>query len=140
MKRGPRHSAIVRPAAAWTPIRRALVALICILAFSLQGYIGQTHIHAARGGDSVSRSVFSNSFAGVSADRKAPSQPDQGQDNPYRCPYCQVAASLGAMLGVSVLLITMPAAQLAVEPLANLAAAADSPASYVQRNRGPPLR
>ena len=66
--------------------------------------------------------------------------PDQGQDNPYRCPYCQVAASLGAMLGVSVLLITMPAAQLAVEPLANLAAAADSPASYVQRNRGPPLR
>ncbi|HEY4078190.1 MAG TPA: DUF2946 family protein [Rhizomicrobium sp.] len=138
MKRGSRHIAPARVAMT-APLYRVVIALLCIMAFGLQGYIAQAHIHVPRTNDSV----FSVPLAAVAATaKKTPALPnqDQGQDDPSKCPLCQVATSLSTALGVSTLLITVPAAQLAIEPLAFLAAVPDSPPSYAWRNRGPPRR
>jgi len=138
LKRGLRHIAPARVAMA-APLHRVVIALFCILAFGLQGYIAQAHIHVPR----ASESIFSASLAAVATTaKKTPALPnqDQGQDDPSKCPLCQVATSLSAALGVSTLLITIPAAHLAIEPLAFLAAVPETPPSYAWRNRGPPRR
>ena len=116
--------------------RRALVALVCVFAFALQGYIAQTHIHAA---ELVKPDIVTVSGADHIADSQ-PGDPDQKQDDLSKCPYCQVSASVGSALWATppVLLVSLVGS--VIEPIAAEFISRDAASSYVRRSRGPPRR
>lgn len=120
-------------AAVSAPVRRSLIALLCILAFATQNQIAQTHLHvsAARAVSVLAANVQAGST------HKLP-LPDQGQDTPAKCPLCQVSASLGNLLNISALIIAVPGGGEAVAPIAAVLTAHESSPGHVWRSRGPP--
>jgi hypothetical protein len=116
--------------------RRALVALVCIFAFALQGYIAQTHIHIA---ELVKPDIVAVSGADHIADLQRDG-PDQKQDDPSKCPYCQVSASVGSALWTTAPVLLVSLIGSVIEPIAAEFIARDAAPSYVWRSRGPPQR
>lgn len=132
---GPRGVGF-QDAAVFGPLRRAFIVVACVLAFGFQSFIAQIHIHPSELGKSpaaVTRTL-SQTLSKCSPVRL----PDQGPENPAKCPLCQVAASLGSALGVSSLLIVMSAVPLLVEPVLRHDRVRRPLPGYVWRSRGPP--
>ena len=116
--------------------QRVFLALVCVFAFAIQGYIAQTHIHVA---ELAKPDVAIVSGANHAADSQ-PGDPDQKQDDLSKCPYCQVSASVGSALWATppVLLVSLIGS--VVEPIAAEFIGRDAAPSYVWRSRGPPRR
>ena len=129
MRRSIRHSQHIRAARPRGALRRALT-MFALVAFALQGYLIQTHIHGL--------SAFAVAASGqhtVSA--SSPKAPTDGDD--LSCPLCQDSVRAGNYL--------VPAAVSALPPtlavnaiLFNAAALVASKAiSHIWQSRGPPL-
>jgi len=110
--------------------RRTLLALTCLLAFALQSFVAQTHIHPlVRGPQSVTAAH------GISA--PAPIKNKTSQDD-LSCPACQAAALVGLGIGPTGLLLFLPGVSHSVAPLAEQVLAIPQSPAHVWRSRGPP--
>lgn len=113
------------------PLRLA-ATLIVILAFAFQGFVAQTHVHSARLSDAAIVATIKLTAPDAGKLPLPAPIPDD------KCPLCQLAASLGAAVGVATTLIILPASDLAVLPAGTDLAVPKAPPSFVWRNRGPP--
>lgn len=109
-------------------LRRTLLTLVCILAFSLQSFVAQTHIHGA-GLESVKLSV---SQAGHGSKQPVPS------DDPVRCPQCQVAHLAGTAVPPDALIFIIPSHGFFSGYLADTALRIKSAVTHAWGIRGPP--
>jgi len=108
--------------------RRALLALTCLLAFALQSFVAQTHIHPLL---HAPQSV--TGAHGI----PAPLKNKTSQDD-LSCPACQAAALVGLGIGPTGLLLFLPGVSRSVAPLVQQLLAIPQSPAHVWRSRGPP--
>lgn len=119
-------------ARSWQPVcvstRRTLLVLGCLLAFALQSFVAQTHIHPLV------------SSPAVAAANHAPAPPAKGKpvQDDLTCPACQAAALVGMVLGPAGLLLFQPSVSHSVAPVPEQLRPTPQPPTYVRRSRGPP--
>ncbi len=111
--------------------RRTLLVLACLLAFALQNFIAQTHIHPL---------VLSHHAAAAARDVKSAPAPAKGKSSQddLLCPYCQAAALLGLGIGPTGPFLFVPAAAHAVAPALDQTLPVPGSPAHVWRSRGPP--
>ena len=110
--------------------RRLLLTLFCLVAFTFQSFVAATHIHIPGTVDSVAGLT-----AGTHHNKLPAPYPD---DDSSKCPYCQVAAAMGAAIGPNALLLLQPAATGVVLAIAVTRVLARPAPSHVWQSRGPP--
>jgi len=117
-----RHSRFQRTA-------HRVVVLITLLAFAMQAFVAQTHIHAAP--QSIANIVKA---ASIPSNGKAPI--DNSREN---CPLCQAVAHAGAVLIPTAPLLLVPAW---IEHFATFIAGESETqsAKHAWQSRAPPLR
>ncbi|HEY2032670.1 MAG TPA: DUF2946 family protein [Rhizomicrobium sp.] len=121
------------------PPRRLLLTLFCLLAFSLQSYIAQTHIHVPGTTDpGISAPV--SSHTPVSADVKKQSEHKQlpGNDDTSSCPFCQTVLHAGAFLTPSLLVLFLPDTWAIAGAALVVAPHHERAPSHAWHSRGPP--
>ena len=120
---------------------RALLLFVLLLAFGLQSYITQTHIHFAPGSfGSVSASDSNASVSGKRAGTKnvAPAQKWPGKDDPANCPICQTIIHSGAFVTPTVASLALPTEAISVIAVTIQAPQFISAVSHSWRGRAPP--
>jgi hypothetical protein len=126
------------------PSHRLFLTLFCLLAFSFQSYISQTHIHVPGTTDLGISAGFSVKSP-VSADAKAPAIklsknkriPANGNDA-SNCPLCQAVLHAGFFLTPALLVLLLPDTQNAVGPAFIVSAYHEGAPSHAWHSRGPP--
>ena len=126
------------------PSRRLLLTLFCLLAFSFQSYISQTHIHVPGTTDlgistdfSVKSPVFADTKAPVSKLSKTKRVPTNGDDT-SNCPLCQAVLHAGLFLTPALLVLLLPDTQSAIGPAFIVSAHTEGAPSHAWHSRGPP--
>ncbi len=128
MQRIP-HPRIEVRAAARGMVSHALL-LLTLLAFTFQGFVTQTHIHARIAGAPATVDLFD----GIKAPAKnAPSKNDEST-----CPLCQAFANSGQFLTPAAAAIAAPSISVSVIELVPLATKFVRAASHAWRGRAPP--
>lgn len=111
---------------------RLLVSFVVLLAFSLQSYATQTHIHLAH---------LSNVGAGNAAPAVgAKQQPDKfppGED-PANCPICQEILHCGQFVTPAAALLLLPSLAVSIVRIVAEASVVAQSASHAWRSRAPP--
>jgi len=92
---------------------RLAVAALAFVAFALQSYVTQTHIHGAFVSSDVAK--ISKQVAG-----KAPGEPHDkypANDDPANCPICQEILHAGQYVAPGAIVFALPVETIAVIPL-----------------------
>jgi len=129
VRRSIRHSQHIRAARPRGALRRALT-LLALIAFGLQGYLIQTHIH----GLPLSVAAASDQHHSSASSQKAPT--DSGE---LTCPLCQDSVRAGNYLLPATISALPPT--LAVRAILVNAASlfASKTISHIWQSRAPPL-
>lgn len=111
-----------------------VVTVFALLAFSLQSYVTQTHIHLAPDG------VASYSGGGTASADTQKRFPDRFPANgdPAKCPICQEALHIGQFLTPAAASLLAPTFTASIVPLAVSVAVFAQGASHDWRSRAPP--
>lgn len=109
---------------------RALVFLT-LAAFTMQGFLTQTHIHAIAKGSPPAVDIFDG--APAPAGDKAPSKND-----PANCPLCQQFASSGQFITPAAAAILLPSLAVSIIDVIVVATQAIQPVSHNWHGRAPP--
>jgi len=108
-----------------------LIAFIAVLAFTLQSFIIQTHIHGV-----------SQGFDGAAIVKNLATTSDHGKspidNSPVDCPFCQVIAHTGAFFTPAAPLLLLPTVWVECEQLSATVQAVISIAIRNWRSRAPP--
>jgi hypothetical protein len=114
---------------------RLLVTVLALLAFTLQGYVTQTHIHMAG-------PAAGATFAGLlsSGDGKAAAQRDRypASQDPANCPICQELLHSGSFITPSAVAILLPSLAVSILAIVIDTAIVPQPVSHSWRGRAPP--
>ena len=116
----------------WPPVAgRNFVALLVALAFALQSFFTQTHLHriTVPFGDTGIVKIIGSDPAGG----KAP-----GDGSPIDCPYCQAVAHSGVFFMPVAPLLDLPGAQAESAPFPASAQTVKKAVALNQRSRAPP--
>jgi hypothetical protein len=108
---------------------RAIVTPVVLLAFLLQVFAVQTHVHLAMPSGAASTSV---PFDGRHAAKNS------GDTDTTHCPWCQAVLSSGQYLTPTALPIALPVAVRFLDPIALPARVAISAFSHGWQSRAPP--
>jgi hypothetical protein len=111
---------------------RVVISLFVMLAFGLQSYIAQTHIH-------FKPDTFS-SYSKLAAESGKGQQPDKFPANgdPANCPICQEILHSGQFVTPTAAILLLPAVAVSViKIVADIPVAAQRP-SHAWRSRAPP--
>jgi hypothetical protein len=114
---------------------------LALAAFSLQGYITQTHIHLmnAAQADAASQGGAKIAAKDAKADpRTAPRDRYPSNQDPANCPLCQEIMHAGHYVAPSAVAFFLPPQSLSVVPLLTTASAPHEPAGYSWQSRAPP--
>lgn len=115
-----------------TGSRFRAVAWVVLLAFTLQSFITQTHIHGIFGGGGAATvSTVTNG---------SPHSKDPSQDNARYCPFCQAITHAGAFAAPSAPSLILPISWAEMVALPVLAIAIRSIWSHPWHSRAPPQR
>jgi hypothetical protein len=109
---------------------RLFVVLISLLAFGLQSYVTQTHIH-------FKTDTF-GSYA--SLNKQKPAGPDKypGSGDPSNCPICQEIAHTGHFVMPSAAALSLPNSALTVATVVMTIPPAAQRPSHLWQSRAPP--
>ncbi len=107
------------------------VTWILLLAFSLQSYVTQTHIHLTP--QAVDRAAAGKLVASTPAHNKSPADDGTGA-----CPFCQAVANAGAFFAPAAPLLLPPALWAASIVLPFLADAVGGTTAHGWHSRAPP--
>ena len=111
---------------------RVVVSLFVMLAFGLQGYIAQTHIHLKP--DTFSSYTKLNHQTG----KQDPSDKFPANGDPANCPICQEIAHTGQFVTPAAAVLLLPAVAVSImQIVADIPVAAQRP-SHTWRSRAPP--
>jgi hypothetical protein len=118
---------------------RRLVLAVAMLAFALQSYVTQTHIHYA----SVQAFGLSSAdvFTPVAKDANGKAIPEKkspANDDPANCPICQAVAHAGQFVTPTAIGFALPSETVVFIPLAIAALTARETASHNWQGRAPP--
>lgn len=118
--------------------RRLFLTLFCLLAFSFQSYIAQTHIHIP-GTTDAGISALASSPAKISLnaakqDKRSP-LPINSDTN---CPLCQTVLHAGFFLTPGLLVLLLPDTQAGNDPAPIAVSHHDGAPSHAWQSRGPP--
>jgi hypothetical protein len=117
---------------------RRVVLALALLAFALQSYVTQTHIHfASEQAFGLSGDNFAPA-AKIVADKTAPSKKTPSNDDPANCPLCQAAAHSGQFITSSAIGFALPSEAIAIVPLAVVVLTASETVSHGWQGRAPP--
>ena len=128
MRRAPRPKARAKTALRGLA-SRALV-LLTLVAFTLQGFLTQTHIHQIASGGTAAVDLFD----GVPA--KGDKAPAKNTDQ--NCPLCQQFASAGNFVTPSAAAVLAPTLSVSVIQLVVLPTAQRIAITHIWRGRAPP--
>lgn len=119
--------------------RRLFLTLFCLLAFSFQSYIAQTHIHIP-GTTDLGISALVSAPAKISLDGKK--QGEHGQlpanGDSSNCPLCQTVLHAGTFLTPALLVLLLPDVQAGNDPAPTTILRRDGAPSHAWQSRGPP--
>ena len=129
MKRKPARSKAVTPR---ETTARVIISLLVMLAFGLQSYITQTHIH-------LKPDTFS-SYSKLSHEtgKENPSDKFPANGDPANCPICQEIAHAGQFVTPSAAVLLLPTAAISIVALATEIIVVPLRASHTWRSRAPP--
>ncbi|MEI9993965.1 MAG: DUF2946 family protein [Rhizomicrobium sp.] len=114
-------------------LSRALVFLT-LLAFALQGFVTQTHIHLPSSGGPALADLFDGKAAPSPGQDKSPSKND-----PANCPLCQSFASAGHFVTPAAAATLLPFLSISVIAVAVQTTHAVPAVTHIWRGRAPPL-
>jgi hypothetical protein len=125
------------------PSRRLILTFFCLLAFSFQSYISQTHIHipgTTDPGISASAATKSSALADAkaSASKTGKTKRVPLGDDPSNCPLCQAVLHAGLFLTPALLVLVLPDTRNAVGPAPIFSSRHEGALSHAWRSRGPP--
>ena len=118
---------------------RRLVLAIALLAFSLQSYITQTHVHFAT--SQVFGLSSSDTFtptAKLAHGKTAPDKKTPSNDDPANCPICQAAMHSGQFITPTASAFLLPSETASIVPLAIAVLTASETISHNWQGRAPP--
>ena len=111
---------------------RTVVTLFVMLAFGLQSYIAQTHIH-------LKPDTFSSySKLDRSSGKENPSDKFPANGDPANCPICQEIAHTGQFVTPSAAVLLLPTAAVSVITLVADSVVVPERASHAWQSRAPP--
>ena len=119
---------------------RLIVASIALVAFALQSYVTQTHIHLRPALVSSLKLTDDNGVAGktISGQRTAPKDKAPANDDPLKCPMCQAMGHAGHFVTPSAAALLLPGITVSILPLSVLLHAPRASPSHSWQGRGPP--
>ncbi|MBV9043975.1 MAG: hypothetical protein JO348_10705 [Alphaproteobacteria bacterium] len=109
---------------------RALI-LLTLVAFTLQGFLTQTHIHASLPGAPVAVDIF-DGIKAPSPDKVPSKNPDQN------CPLCQQFASAGQFITPATAAVLLPSLSVSVIEVVAFVGDFAPPVTHSWRGRAPP--
>jgi hypothetical protein len=119
--------------------RRALLTLFCLLAFSLQSYIAQTHIHIPGTTDlGISALATSPVKIALSAAKQGKRSQLPINSDTTNCPLCQTVLHAGFFLTPALLVLLLPDAQAGTRPAPIAVSHHNGAPSHTWHSRGPP--
>ena len=130
MRRASRPRA--RAKTAFRGLASRVVVLLTLVAFTLQGFLTQTHIHQIASGGAPAVDVFDGLPTPVKGD-KAPAK-----NTEQTCPLCQQFASAGSFVTPSAAAALAPALSVSVIQLVVIPAAKRTAITHIWRGRAPP--
>jgi hypothetical protein len=117
---------------------RSIVLALALLAFALQSFITQTHVHfASTQAFGLSGDNFTPA-AKQTGGKTAPSKKVPSNDDPANCPLCQAAAHSGQFITPSAISFALPSETIAIVPLAIVVLTASETLSHGWQGRAPP--
>ena len=128
MRRAPRPKARAR--SAFRGLASRAVVLLTLVAFTLQGFLTQTHIHQIASGGPRTVDIFD----GV----PAPGDKAPAKDTDQNCPLCQQFASAGAFITPSAAATLAPTLSASVIHLLVVPTAQLIAITHIWRGRAPP--
>lgn len=129
MKREPARSKALAPR---ETTARVIISLLVMLAFGLQSYITQTHIH-------LKPDTFSSySKLAQTSGKENPSDKFPANGDPANCPICQEIAHTGQFVTPSAAVLLLPTATVSIVALATEIVVVPLRASHTWRSRAPP--
>jgi hypothetical protein len=110
--------------------------LFCLLAFGLQTFAAQTHIHLPGSADGLA--IAGGGFHASKDQAGTKGHPAPARDGRENCPLCQIAVHTGTFLTPSVWILEIPTHGAASSSLGERSDRATDQASYIWRSRAPP--
>jgi hypothetical protein len=114
---------------------------VALAAFSLQGYVTQTHIHVTTAAQAAAASRGGSKIAAKDAKtdpRSTPRDRYPSNQDPANCPLCQEIVHAGHYVAPSAVAFFLPSQSLSIVPLLTTASAPHEPAGYSWQSRAPP--
>ena len=123
---------------AFVPTARFFLTLLCLVAFGVQSFIAQTHIHRPGTTDIGFSEMAAGKSQPTAAHSKKPAEPVNPADEAAKCPLCQAVAHFGFVVSPALLVLFLPRALFdEVRPDFQIVAKGDVP-SHAWHSRGPP--
>lgn len=113
-----------------------LVVLFCTLAFGLQGYLIQTHIHHAGEAPGIDQELTGKVFGAGNAQKQGPIKAPA--DDPSNCPLCQQSQLHGAYVTPTVVALLAPTLAVSTIQLAILVTVRARAITHSWQGRAPP--
>ena len=126
----PRRAALTMNAPSRHPAMRLAIVLLTLMAFGLQSYITQTHIHLAP--DSFA------SAAGVANGKHSLPDKFPANGDPANCPICQEIAHTGQFVTPSAAVLLLPGVAVSIIAIVTDIPSTAQTASHAWRSRAPP--
>jgi hypothetical protein len=109
---------------------RLLVVLVTLLAFGLQSYVTQTHIHLKAG-------TF-GSYSSLNKETQPRNDKFPGSGDPANCPICQEIAHTGQFLTPSAAALLLPVLAISIIAVVTAIPLSAQRPSHIWRSRAPP--
>jgi hypothetical protein len=129
MTRGLRAKA--GTAAALRDVAMRALVFLTLAAFTMQGFLTQTHIHGLTSSGVAS---ILDTFEGGKTPSKDPTKNDEAN-----CPLCQAFASAGSFVTPAAAAVLLPAFSVSIIDVVVHATSTSSAVTHSWRGRGPPL-
>jgi hypothetical protein len=109
---------------------RVAISVLMLMAFAVQGYVAQTHIHLAPGSFA--------SYSELGAAKKGLPDKFPAQDDPANCPICQEILHSGQFVTPSAAAALLPSLAVSVIAIVTHIVVAPEATSHTWQSRGPP--
>lgn len=109
-----------------------VLILVTLVAFTLQGYLTQTHIHITPVGAPPTVDIY-DGVPNPAHDK------DPGKNDPGNCPLCQQFASAGNFVTPATAAVLLPTLSVSVIQVVAIATDFAAPPTHNWRGRAPPL-
>jgi hypothetical protein len=116
-----------------------VVMLVTLLAFSIQTYLTQTHIHWAQERQASSQQVTAGKIAGSSSRPAEPKDRYPANEDPANCPLCQELIHAGQFVTPTTAALLLPFLSVSIIEIAVPSATLVRAVSHIWRGRAPPL-